>query len=232
MGGVCGHDIWERTTTYFIRVNRHCRKGVSVESRSRSGHVPCRIYRPAIRRSVAGNAQCSERGSRSRWHERLERPVPVCIRICGSQTLVSLGFSYFTNARAILPDIVEYYDHSLQMLTNVSLSVLRITRGSGERILRRFELVGTHLAKAAALAKTGDAKPEPDEPIGYLLFSERDRSRPEKSMPKKLNYAPSRSRTLLPATLHMLSRLPSATDIKTAGRCGRRKDEEGKTKRQ
>ena len=73
---------------------------------------------------------------------------------CGSQTLVSLGFSYFTNARAILPDIVEYYDHSLQMLTNVEpFRAPDYQRFREKEFLRRFELMGTHLAKAAALAK-------------------------------------------------------------------------------
>ena len=72
---------------------------------------------------------------------------------CGSQTVTGLGFSYFTSAKAILPDIAEYYNNSLVIYTNVEPHRTSDYQKFREKMfLDRFQLMGTHLAKAAALA--------------------------------------------------------------------------------
>lgn len=146
---------------------------------------------------------------------------------CGSQTLVSLGFSYFTNARAILPDIVEYYDHSLQTLTNVEpFRAPDYQRFREKEFLRRFELMGTHLAKAAALAKQVTAKTEPDEPIGICYF--RGDSVPTRKEYAELNYAPiAIADVYCQLRCNMLRAYHLLTDIKTADAAG-----DGKTKKE
>ena len=87
----------------------------------------------------------------------------------GSQTPTSLGFSYFTMAPAILPDISEYYHKD-------------------EEYLAKFKLMGTHMAKAAALGKQAVEKANASEPIGINYYD--GDSIPTMKEYAELNYAP------------------------------------------
>jgi hypothetical protein len=108
---------------------------------------------------------------------------------CGSQTHVSLGFSYFTNARAILPDIAGSYNHSLEILTNVEPHREPDYQKYREKMfLEKFQLMGTHLAKASALAKQAIEKADSNEYID-ICYYESDPI-PTKKEYTELNYAP------------------------------------------
>lgn len=108
---------------------------------------------------------------------------------CGSQTHVGLGFSYFTNAKAILPDIAKDYNYSLTILTNVEPNRAPDYQKYREKgFLDRFKLMGVHFAKAAALARQAIDTADPNEPIGMHYYE--GESTPTMKQYAELNYGP------------------------------------------
>jgi hypothetical protein len=107
------------------------------------------------------------------WKDTINHPF------LGSHTPTSLGFSYFTYAKAILPEIANEYEKGSLFLggsANASDSA------------ERFHSMGVHLAKAAALAKQAVEKAAANEPIGVAYF-EGDAT-PTMKEYAELNYAP------------------------------------------
>lgn len=117
------------------------------------------------------------------WNDLNQQPFS------GSQTHVGLGFSYFTNAKAILPDITEFYNNSLTMLINVEpFRVADYQKYKEQAFLDKFQLMGRHLAKAARLAERAITLAEPNKPIGICYYE--GIPTPTKKEYAELNYAP------------------------------------------
>jgi len=108
---------------------------------------------------------------------------------CGSQMHLGLGFSYFPNSKALVPDIAEYYNNCLVILTNVEPHRAPDYQKYREKeFLGRFQLMGTHLAEAAALAKKAIEKADANRPIGINYYD--GDSVPTMKEYAELNYGP------------------------------------------
>ncbi len=105
----------------------------------------------------------------------------------GSETDTSLGFSYFTSAKAILPDITEYYDKTSQVLGNAEASsAAEDKRVKMNRL--KFHEMGAHLAKASIFARKACEIASASELIGIAYYD--GDSAPTMKEYAELNYAP------------------------------------------
>lgn len=145
------------------------------------------------------------------WNDLVQHPL------CGSQTHLSLGFSYFISARAILPDLVRSYDDTIDILTRVEPFRARdFARYQERTFLERFQSMGVHLAKAAELSRQAVELADPREPIGLAHYP--GVAVPTKRAYAELNHAPiaiadtfCRLRTNMLAAYHLLKEIDAAT---------------------
>jgi len=108
---------------------------------------------------------------------------------CGSQMHQSIGFSYVTRAPALLPDIADYYNNSLVILTNVEpFRAPQYQKFREKEYLDRFRKLATHMKEAASLASEAIQKADANEPIGIDYYN--DESIPTMKEYAELNYAP------------------------------------------
>lgn len=105
----------------------------------------------------------------------------------GSETDTSLGFSYFTSAKAILPDITAYYDKTSQVLGNTEASSAAEDKRVEMNQLK-FQEMGAYLAKASILARKASETAAASEFIGIAYYD--GDSTPTMKEYAELNYAP------------------------------------------
>ena len=116
------------------------------------------------------------------WKDLLVHPF------CGSQTHTSIGFSYFTMAGAIVPALASQYDNLYGILTNVEPKRAPDYRKGQLESMDRFRSMGTHFAKAEALAKRAIAEADANTPIGIHYYD--GASIPSMKEYAELNYGP------------------------------------------
>jgi hypothetical protein len=144
------------------------------------------------------------------WNDLVQHPL------CGSQTHLSLGFSYFTSARALLPDVVRYYEDTMDMLVRVEpFRAPDFARYKEKAFLHRFENQRAHLTKAVELSREAIAQADAHAPIGISGYA--PDAIPTKKEYAELNHAPiaiaetyCRLRVNLLTAYHLLKEIETA----------------------
>ncbi len=117
------------------------------------------------------------------WNDLVQHPL------CGSQTHLGLGFSYFTNDRAPLPEIVKYYDDTMDIFIRVEpFRAEGFNRYKSKEFLEKFRTQRVHLTKAAELSRQAIEQADALSSIDFAYYTEV--GVPTKKQYAELNHGP------------------------------------------
>lgn len=110
--------------------------------------------------------------------------------LAGSQFMLSLGTSIGGLPPPVLPDVVNYYDNLIQILTNVEPWFADdYQRYKSRAFLDKMERMNAHLLQAEELAKQAVSAASDKEFVDFAYYEGPD-GRPTRRQYAELNYAP------------------------------------------
>jgi len=120
------------------------------------------------------------------WDDQEDPPFPLI----GSQFHTKFGISIGGLGPAILPDMVEYYDSTIQILTNVEPWLAEgYQEHKSQEFLDKMLAMNAHFAQAAELAKKAIDAASSEQFVGISYFESAD-GRPTCKQYAELHYAP------------------------------------------